>query len=286
MTGFRVQPEYRDFLDWCRRCPNPLSRKAVVIAENLDQSNRTGHLYRGYLAAVHFLRENRGVQDWLRGLPLSEQDPFDHRSDQFDPAWSGFMARHEAKHVILKHILPKRYGGLTTTGGGGAYPFKVALRLVADFLAEKAPMSPERPPVSVPAKYRMVRRKDFDRDYPALEELKMLYEHRCQVCQQRLELGGGRYYCEAHHLRPLGRKHRGAFYPSNVILLCPNHHAQFDFFLFAILDYEGRKRKLEHMMRELGREERVLLVRHTIAAEHIDYVTEQFLTRLDLLKQA
>ncbi len=285
MTGLTVQPEYDEFLAWCRQRADALSRKAIAIAENVDRTNRTGHLYRGYLAGVQFLRENPGVQGWLRSLALSEREPFDHRSDPFAPAWSSFMARHDGKHVILKHILPKRYGGLTTTGGGGAYPFKVALRLVAEFLAEKGPMPSQRPLVSVPAKYRMVRRKDFDRDYPALDELKALYEHKCQVCHRRLQLGAERYYCEAHHLRPLGREHRGPADPSNVVILCPNHHAEFDFFLFAILDYRGTERKIEHMTRELGREERVLLVRHAIAAEHIDYVTEQFLTRLDLLKQ-
>jgi hypothetical protein len=186
----------------------------------------------------------------------------------------------------LRHILPERYGGLTKTGGGGAYPFQVALRLASEFLAQTEPKVSEKRAVRVPAKYRMVRRKDFDRDYAALDELKALYEHKCQVCQRRVELGGERYYCEAHHLRPLGREHCGPADPSNVVVLCPNHHAEFDFFLFAILDYRGAKRKLEHMTRELGRDERILVVRHTIAAEHIDYVTEQFLTRLDLLKQA
>ncbi len=285
MAGRTIQPQYPDFLEWCRGRADALSRKAVVIAENVDRTNRTGHLHRGYLAAVHFLRENPNVADWLRGLSLSER-PFDHRSPQFAPAWSSFMGKHGAKHLILRHILPERYGGLTRTGGGGAYPFQVAVRLAAEFLAEGGLTSLEKPAASVPAKYRMVRRKHFDRDYAALDELKALYEHRCQVCQQRLCLGGGRYYCEAHHLRPLGREHGGAADESNVVILCPNHHAEFDFFLFAILDYEGTRRRLEHMRRELAAEERELLVRHTIAPEHVDYVTEQFLTRLDLLKES
>lgn len=64
-----------------------------------------------------------------------------------------------------------------------------------------------------------------------------------------------------------------------------NHHAEFDYFLFAILDYEGRKRKLEHMLRPLDEAETHMLVGHRIAREHIDYVTEQFLTRLDLFAE-
>ncbi len=281
-----AHPEYREFLDWCRQRPDALSRKAIVIAENRDESNRTGHLYRGYMAAVHFLAENPEVQEWLETLPLSERRPLDYDSPLFGPAWSAFMAMHGAKHSILRHILPTRYGGLTRTGGGGAYPFKVALRLAAEFLAQRTPVLAEKAKASIPAKYRMVRRKEFDRDYPAVEKLKTRYDFRCQVCGRRIELGGGRYHCEAHHLRPLGRQHRGPAETSNVVILCPNHHAEFDFFLFAILDYKGRKRKLEHMLRGLESTETHLLVRHRIAPEHIDYVTEQFLTRLDLLAES
>lgn len=282
MAGAIAHPDYGEFLDWCKDRADALSHKAIIIAENLDNNNRMGHLRRGYLAAVHFLRDNPNVRDWLSGLHLADREPFDHGSPHFAPAWSRFIAKHEAKHSILKHILPIRYGGLTSTGGGGGYPFKVAMRLTADFLAQTARAAAEEAERKIPAKYRMVRRKEFDRDYAELEELKRKYDHKCQVCQHRIEAGGGHYYCEAHHLRPLGREHRGPADPSNVIILCPNHHAEFDLFLFAILDYKGRRRKLEHMLRTLKAAESHLLVRHRIAAEHIDYVTEQFLTRLDL----
>jgi len=160
------------------------------------------------------------------------------------------------------------------------------MRLTAEFLADMVSAAAERAEGKIPAKYRMVRRKEFDRDYPQIEELKRRYQYKCQVCQHRIEVGGGRYYCEGHHLRPLGREHRGPPEASNVVILCPNHHAEFDLFLFAILDYKGRKRKLEHMLRSLEATETHLLVRHRIAPEHVDYVTEQFLTRLDLLTRS
>ncbi len=185
--------------------------------------------------------------------------------------------RSQTRHS--QDILPVRYHGLTRTGGGGAFPFKVAMRLTAEYLSDRPLISAE----VAPARYRMVRRKEFDRDYPQVEELKAVYDYGCQVCKGRIELGGGRCYCEAHHLRPLGRQHHGPAEISNVVILCPNHHAEFDFFLFAILDYKGKRRKLEHMTRQLRSDEAYLHVRHRIAAEHIDYVTEQFLNRLDLL---
>ena len=69
---------------------------------------------------------------------------------------------------------------------------------------------------------------------------------------------------------------------SNVVILCPNHHTEFDYFLFAILDFTGKKRAVEHMYRKLGRNERSITIKHRIARENVDYVIEQFLTRLDL----
>ncbi len=97
-----------------------------------------------------------------------------------------------------------------------------------------------------------------------------------------LNPGGGRYCCEGHHLRPLGRDHNGSDDVSNVVILCPNHHAEFDYFLFAILDFTGKNRAVEHMYRILGRNERSITIKHRIARENLDYVIEQFLTRLDL----
>ena len=153
------------------------------------------------------------------------------------------------------------------------------MRLAAAYLVEThagaVPAEPE-------PKYRMVRRKEFDRDYAAVNELKARYDYRCQICGMTIDLGGGRSYCEGHHLRPLGRDHDGSDDVSNVVILCPNHHTEFDYFLFAILDFTGKKRAVEHMYRELERNERSITIKHRIARENVDYVIEQFLTRLDL----
>ena len=52
--------------------------------------------------------------------------------------------------------------------------------------------------------------------------------HLCQVCREPLALPNGRLYVEAHHLRPLARRHGGLDRADNIIVLCPNHHALFD----------------------------------------------------------
>ncbi len=72
----------------------------------------------------------------------------------------------------------------------------------------------------------MVRR--IIRDTPATRLLKKQYDYRCQICNCRIEFGGDRYYVEVHHIQPLGGGHNGCDAQSNMLVLCPNHHAMFD----------------------------------------------------------
>lgn len=58
--------------------------------------------------------------------------------------------------------------------------------------------------------------------------IKSLYNDRCQLCGNRLAKGDGTGYSEVHHLRPLGRPHDGPDSLNNMIVLCPNHHSDFD----------------------------------------------------------
>lgn len=72
------------------------------------------------------------------------------------------------------------------------------------------------------------------RNTALVRELKSRYNHECQVC------GGRRYrepstpYAEGHHLKPLGTPHNGPDEKANVLILCPNHHADFDYGLISV----------------------------------------------------
>ncbi|MYL18241.1 hypothetical protein GLW36_16570 [Halorubrum terrestre] len=66
------------------------------------------------------------------------------------------------------------------------------------------------------------------RDQALVTELKTLYDHTCQICGHRLQSGSGSGYSEVHHIRPLGDPHNGPDIPENVLVCCPNHHADFD----------------------------------------------------------
>jgi hypothetical protein len=62
------------------------------------------------------------------------------------------------------------------------------------------------------------------RNTQVTQRVKDLYDHHCQVCGVRLETPAGPY-SEGAHIRP----HDGPDHESNVLCLCPNHHALFDY---------------------------------------------------------
>lgn len=66
------------------------------------------------------------------------------------------------------------------------------------------------------------------RDTATARDLKLRHHNQCQICGLAVPLWEGQTYAEAHHIRPLGHPHNGPDLPSNMLILCPNHHAQCD----------------------------------------------------------
>lgn len=67
------------------------------------------------------------------------------------------------------------------------------------------------------------------RDSEMIRELKHRYDHQCQVCGDQRHRGASAPYAEGHHLHPLGDDPPGPDAKRNVLVLCPNHHADFDY---------------------------------------------------------
>ena len=73
------------------------------------------------------------------------------------------------------------------------------------------------------------------RDNATIAKLKILREFKCQICGTRIEKIDGTFYAEGAHIRP---KRQGfPETPDNILILCPNHHKEFDF---------GKREVLEH----------------------------------------
>jgi hypothetical protein len=67
------------------------------------------------------------------------------------------------------------------------------------------------------------------RDTAKAQRLKRKHYFRCQICGIQLKVGEDEHYAEVHHIRPLGGEHNGTDDFGNMLVLCPNHHAQFDY---------------------------------------------------------
>lgn len=82
------------------------------------------------------------------------------------------------------------------------------------------------------------------RDSKLIREVKKEVDHKCQICGKKILLPSGNYYSEGHHLRPLGGDHKGPDIKKNIIILCPNHHNQFDYGSIAI---KPQSKKIKHI---------------------------------------
>ncbi len=77
----------------------------------------------------------------------------------------------------------------------------------------------------------------FVRDSEKVTKLKELYQNKCQICGYTFEYKKGKFYSEVHHYNPLYAHSDDDF--DNMIVVCPNHHAEFDH-KFIIIDRDCR----------------------------------------------
>ncbi len=69
--------------------------------------------------------------------------------------------------------------------------------------------------------------KALSRDNKTIALLKIIRNFKCQICGTTIKKKDGSYYIEAAHIK--AKKEKGKETPQNIILLCPNHHKEFDF---------------------------------------------------------
>ncbi|MBS1250365.1 MAG: hypothetical protein MAG431_01959 [Chloroflexi bacterium] len=67
------------------------------------------------------------------------------------------------------------------------------------------------------------------RDTKITRKLKAKYQNSCQICEETIPLPNNQDYSEAHQIQPLGSPHNGPDISSNILVLCPNHHAMCDY---------------------------------------------------------
>lgn len=77
------------------------------------------------------------------------------------------------------------------------------------------------PTSTIVEKFKRVKLRVLDRSIG--DNLKQLYEYRCQVCGQAIgRLYGAQPIVDAHHIEPFTVHQNNNF--DNIMILCPNHH--------------------------------------------------------------
>jgi len=86
-----------------------------------------------------------------------------------------------------------------------------------------------------PAKFKSTTIR-FIRDTQKSAALKKLYDDKCQICEYTISIADSQQYSEVHHVWPLGEGGIDDF--DNMIVLCPNHHAEFDYATIGFHDID------------------------------------------------
>jgi len=68
--------------------------------------------------------------------------------------------------------------------------------------------------------------KQYKRDNKTIAELKVYRDFKCQICGYRIIKKDKSYYIEAAHI--IEKRNKGPETPDNILILCPNHHKEFD----------------------------------------------------------
>lgn len=85
-----------------------------------------------------------------------------------------------------------------------------------------------------------VKGKKYNRDNKTIAQLKFVRDYKCQICGSYILKKDGSFYVEAAHI--LRKSHRGSETPENILILCPNHHKEFDL---------GRREIIEHIKKQI-----------------------------------
>lgn len=84
-----------------------------------------------------------------------------------------------------------------------------------------------------------VKNTRYKRDNKTIAALKFLRNYKCQICGCSIIKGDGKFYIEAAHIKPKNQK--GPESPHNILILCPNHHKEFDYGKTIIKEHSFEK---------------------------------------------
>ena len=124
-------------------------------------------------------------------------------------------------------------------------------------------------------KRQTVQRQEHRRDRKKAAALKRRYGNTCQFCGTKLQVAGDAFYSEAAHIRGLGEPHRGPDKVSNMLILCPNHHLQFDRGMLSLRKF-GATYRIESKMDGDPLHQKLITLNHAVDEACVKYHFDWF----------
>ena len=113
----------------------------------------------------------------------------------------------------------------------------------------------------------------LSRNVTRARRLKELYDYSCQVCGQTIRLEKEKLYAETHHVRPRN-KHKGEDFWDNMIVLCPNHHVEFD---NGVVCIDPKTLRFKHKFeRKIDGRKIRMIGEHRLKKENLEYAKKVF----------
>ena len=224
-------------------CPSRRPRIGDIAYVQRTGRLNNGIFARGRVVSEPDLRDDDGIRgvdlDLSEFLPLGHEIPRQLVIDtaEFGSRW-GPQASGTLIPVTLQHALETLWE---------------APEDVASDLAE--------PPGRIACEIQRI-----IRDTKAAREMKVVYDHKCQVCGGQFPTYEGKFYIEVHHLKPLGGDHMGLDEKDNMLVLCPNHHALFD---LGIPAFDGESAVVIYGKRH------ELILRHKLNLGNVKHYSEK-----------
>lgn len=125
---------------------------------------------------------------------------------------------------------------------------------------------------------RLVKTSAQVRDRRLSAALKLRYKNTCVMCGERLQVAADEFYSEAAHIKPLGKPHDGPDKAANMIVLCPNHHLQFDRGILRIRK-NGKSYETHSKVKDDPLNKKLLVLEHALDDECVSWHWDWFGSR-------
>lgn len=117
---------------------------------------------------------------------------------------------------------------------------------------------------------RSVERREHRRNRKMAAMLKRHYNNTCQFCGTQLPVSENQFYSESAHIKALGEPHNGPDKVDNMLVLCPNHHLQFDRGVLRLYKV-GTGYRIRSKMSDDPLNGRSIVLKHALDDDHVTY---------------